>query len=87
MDQQDINDSQESGNLRLALDSTLVSEGQPEEVLVLQGHLSVIASPGLGLPQHQSGWELARVMPGQKKTLPEQIGIHVGKKAGVRSRP
>ena len=51
MDQQDVNDPQESGNLRLALDSTLVSEGQPEEVLVdLKATSQLLPPQGWGCP-------------------------------------
>lgn len=82
MAQQEVNGPQESGNLRLGLELNFGSlRVSPRRSWCLQGHLSVITPPGLGLPQHQSCWELARGTPEQKKTSCWGTGTHFGPKA------
>ena len=57
-----------------------VAEGQPEGAH--KATSPVIASPGPGLPRHQSGWELTRVSPEQKKTSSWGRETYLGRRAG-----
>lgn len=80
---QQVNDPQESGNHHNITGLELnfqVAEGQPEGAH--KATSPVIASPGLGLPRHQSGWELTRVSPEQKKMSYWGRETYPGQRAG-----